>query len=863
MNVEIRDNLQSGFKIKVKLNSERLADHIEVLSKRILEAVHFREVGRMSLDDMNVFLEDMLKQYKEISIVSILNEIGEEETSGMIDGKISPLQLEYHLKYCLPEQLDRALKMKQKYSDIYHVNATPYISLYTPFQYKDRPAPGTIVISLNLKSVQELIQQINFSKSSKGMALLFDQHRNLIFGKRKGKTLEELKELRSLPKVKSAFQSRKGVDSGSSEFEADGQTFMGAYKFIDGLGWLLLIAEPKAEVYASADLLFDRTLGIILVTIVLSIFAGWLMAKKLVKPILALVKGAEEIGAGNLDYKIEPISRDEIGQLCESFSMMGGNLKHRELTISKIRTVASELNSLFERDQVLKTGIGALQEITNCSQIKTLLKDGDTMIDYSGKKAEGISIEMLEQLREPVLEKKEDSFEFKVPLGKEDPNKGWLSQGCWVLESDSFTLLDQQVAQILAGAVVVSLMNIEFLKESVTNERRAHELELAELVQRTLYPEQDPDLNVIEFGSYLLSSSETGGDWYGYIESEDKKRISVLIGDVTGHGAPAALLTAATNSFFRTVEYMNETLANQSGESSVDLHDPVFLLKLLNKIILETARGRLVMTFFISTIDLESGEMVYANAGHNAPWVWRLDPERDSSVDEMKTVATPVKKAGKIKIKLGKKKIEQNLESTLEPSESVQEEAKPKRKIKIKMGSRSSKKEEDTPVEEQNQNLSSEEKPKRKLKIRMGSKTKTQEGQSEETPKKRGGLKIKIGKKKGQSGSSTKKIRHWENVSVRGMRLGEVEDVDFETKRTRLLKGDIMVWYTDGWIENTNEAMEEYGKKRMQKVLEDHRDISPDEMIKKLKDSSWDFYGNCPREDDVTIIIGKVKGEWE
>ena len=109
---------------------------------------------------------------------------------------------------------------------------------------------------------------------------------------------------------------------------------------------------------------------------------------------------------------------------------------------------------------------------------------------------------------------------------------------------------------------------------------------------------------------------------------------------------------------------------------------------------------------------------------------------------------------------------------------------------------------------------------------------------------------------------SKNKVKRWENLNARGMRLGETIDATFECKKTRMLKGDIMVWYTDGWIENTNEEMEEYGKKRMQKVLEEQEEKPPNDMIEELRKSSWEFYDGFQREDDLTIVIAKITEDW-
>jgi serine phosphatase RsbU (regulator of sigma subunit) len=72
----------------------------------------------------------------------------------------------------------------------------------------------------------------------------------------------------------------------------------------------------------------------------------------------------------------------------------------------------------------------------------------------------------------------------------------------------------------------------------------------------------------------------------------------------------------------------------------------------------------------------------------------------------------------------------------------------------------------------------------------------------------------------------------------------------------------MMVWYTDGWLENTSPTLEEFGKKRCQKILEEHKKLEPLEIIEKLREASWEFYEEMPREDDVTIVIGKIKENW-
>lgn len=908
---EIDQDIQSIFKEKVSANSKLISDYMNNVTNKIKESVAFNELAKIKSHEkdsdrrarVNRFAEDVVSQFNEIRMVTILDEIGEEMTSAYSHDQVSPVAI-YNHSQSIIQQMAQVLKSNKAFSPVYFNGESPTITFFYRINFEDRPAPGFLAVAIDLIQVKSLIEEIGFSKSiSGGTVLLFDQEKNLIAGKKEGSNLKKLNDYKKNDYFKEAWLNYKtGLSSKSGEYTDPYDVVqMTAFNFLDHLDWLLFIAEPKDDVFASAKWLLIKTIGIILITIIASIFAGLTMSKMLVKPIHALVKGSQEIGAGNLEYKIDRLSNDEIGELCDSFSQMGSNLKHREDTITQIRVIASELNSTFEKKKVIEVGTKAIQDLTGCLDTHVFLHEGEDLKDFyqiessnTLDRSEHLLKKMSENNATELVEKKDlwrdknqttlDMKTLLVPLNKNDPKEGLISKGSLVLGNTDFTSLDQQVSQILAGAMTVSLMNIEYLQSSVANERRQHELELAELVQKTLYPESDPEIEQLEIASYLLSSSETGGDWYGFIESENGKTLSVLIGDVTGHGAPAALVTAATNAFFATVENMAR------ANVDIDIHDPVFLLKLLNKVILETAHGRLVMTFFISTIDLETGMMTYANAGHNSPWIWRVDPNANHdppvhiSTDRLKS------SGGKVKLKMGSKK-EQSKEETdrkkvrikikgkIQESQKTHREQKKIDRLKVSMGEKILK---EGPANDM-------EAPEKKIKIKMKGKV-SDAVESPQSKKKlqrlrvtmgdkvlRPGLeksekklKIKIGQKKDDP-SSTKikiktskksKVRHWENINTRGMRLGESLDVDYSPKSTMLHQGDVICWYTDGWIENTNEQNEEFGKKRMQRILEENIQDSMRENIEVLKSASWDFYGNQPREDDLTIVLSRVNAAW-
>lgn len=151
------------------------------------------------------------------------------------------------------------------------------------------------------------------------------------------------------------------------------------------------------------------------------------------------------------------------------------------------------------------------------------------------------------------------------------------------------------------------------IAESVEKGRLEDELKTAQLVQSTLLTPPIVESDAIEMDSHYVSATECGGDYWdaricGSI-------VTVFIGDATGHGAPAAIVTAVAKSCFATLN---------SIYTEVPL-SPETLLSEMNRIIYDACRGQLLMTMVIVQLNLETGEVKIANAGHESPFCLRTD----------------------------------------------------------------------------------------------------------------------------------------------------------------------------------------------------------------------------------------------
>ena len=150
------------------------------------------------------------------------------------------------------------------------------------------------------------------------------------------------------------------------------------------------------------------------------------------------------------------------------------------------------------------------------------------------------------------------------------------------------------------------------MRETAEKATLEKELEVARTIQETLVPPPDPvERQYVRLAGYFLPASQCGGDWWTVHDMPDG-RILVVIGDVTGHGVPSAMITAAAKAACDVVR------ATEGDKLTVTR-----LLEVMNRAIFESAKRKFVMTCFASILDPKRKTITYANAGHNFPYLFR------------------------------------------------------------------------------------------------------------------------------------------------------------------------------------------------------------------------------------------------
>ncbi|MDO5062486.1 MAG: PP2C family protein-serine/threonine phosphatase [Peptostreptococcaceae bacterium] len=144
----------------------------------------------------------------------------------------------------------------------------------------------------------------------------------------------------------------------------------------------------------------------------------------------------------------------------------------------------------------------------------------------------------------------------------------------------------------------------------IEKEKMTAELRVARDIQASLLPTEFPKNDEIDLYALMDSAKEVGGDFYDFFYT-DSHQLTVIIGDVSGKGIPAALFMTNTK----------EIIKNRTTDGNA----PYRIMEIANKKLIKNSNDRTFVTVWLGKINLESGELTYVSAGHPTAMIRRKD----------------------------------------------------------------------------------------------------------------------------------------------------------------------------------------------------------------------------------------------
>jgi sigma-B regulation protein RsbU (phosphoserine phosphatase) len=161
-----------------------------------------------------------------------------------------------------------------------------------------------------------------------------------------------------------------------------------------------------------------------------------------------------------------------------------------------------------------------------------------------------------------------------------------------------------------AAQAAVAVERARLTAEQLERRRLEKELAIAREIQASFLPDHAPEVPGFELAGTTQAHDEVGGDYYDFIRVSES-RLGIAIADVSGKGIPAALIMAG---------FRMSLLAEIRNEFAIRA-----VMRKVNGLLHESMDRDKFVTAFYGLLDIKNRVLIFSNAGHNPPVLFRTD----------------------------------------------------------------------------------------------------------------------------------------------------------------------------------------------------------------------------------------------
>jgi len=352
----------------VKDAINKVRDHIKEKVSMLAAVIYVSDVINVTNDnrEQEIILARALAQNEDVSQIVLLDSKGKEigrqsrlETRNL--GQIT----DERKKEIFKNEKTKETYISKLYIDENVNEPVVIISIISRDRFGD--FNGMMLAELSMKSMWELISSMKVGKNgiayvvdSQGILLAYKDNKRVL----KKENLKHLSVVENFTKNNNNdYEIRPDIVKG-----INGNDVVSSLMPVGYTDWAVAIEIPSDEAYAPLIKSMYIVVIIILICLVMSIIAGFLLSRRITRPIIKLRDAAVEISKGKLDTKIDIDSNNEIGDLADSFNLMIEN------TGNLIRKIKDVSNILLNHSSELKkyTDLSALSTDLIVSAIENI-----------------------------------------------------------------------------------------------------------------------------------------------------------------------------------------------------------------------------------------------------------------------------------------------------------------------------------------------------------------------------------------------------------------------------------------------------------------------------------------------------------
>lgn len=426
--------------------------------------------------------------------------------------------------------------------------------------------------------------------------------------------------------------------------------------FKSGERWLGTLYPSKVipeKVYfftQSETFLVDEILSIaygvislVILALLSTLILGGLMSKRIVNPVAELTKKIARLAEGKYDEKVQINENNELGKLAHHFNEMADGIQENLFYMKAVDDINRLMNSNHSRMIMLKyilhllsvkyrAGLGLIGFFHKSLSVRAHEYSIYESAVIAQDEQEALVAKMLKFVQDnqssfldsKVLVLTRGQLDYFHPslkngliyyLGEQDDGDTIPVTGVLFL-SDISDVLNQNKDM---SVVVQMIENLCEQAKTIVMKSLLDEIggdtEKGWEVQKSLMPNYDPDgMGCLDIASYFEGAIGLAGDYFDYLEFEDKTQLGFSIADVSGKGIGPSLFGATSRAFMKV---LSQKYQKDTAQTLIDLNDNISFDK----------SSSLFLTMFYCVIDLKNMIMYYSSAGHNKMFLLKKSGE--------------------------------------------------------------------------------------------------------------------------------------------------------------------------------------------------------------------------------------------
>ncbi len=323
------------------MTAEAIDDVLLDAANGLLQSTRYIQFDRFQPEERPAALAIPHRQFEIVEAIALLDASGKQLAPPVHDpvagGAFDLEAFGAHVP------LAAALQAGRAFGPVYFVGPqrAPRIGLAIAFPVNGGQDRWVLAAQLDLDSVQAKVRQA--AKANHGLALVVAAGGQVVLHPEGGMRGKSLAERPLIARGLADHQAVTGTYRGPG-----GQAMAATFVPVSTLGGGLVVAEPEALAFASADRIRTATFFWMGVCLLLAMFGGVLFARGVARPLTLLADGARALGEGKLERRFAEGGRDEIGQLAHALNSMATQL---QASFGTIRAQADEIRAWNEELQ--------------------------------------------------------------------------------------------------------------------------------------------------------------------------------------------------------------------------------------------------------------------------------------------------------------------------------------------------------------------------------------------------------------------------------------------------------------------------------------------------------------------------------